>query len=102
MKISSHKPPDNISRIPASPTPNLNEPERIVQIGYRPVGGRAAAWTIGVVHSLFTRDKKNGKATEHLPDPHFHWCVLVGEYYHQMQITNGMIWYDNNKTSWSK
>lgn len=102
MKNSSQRPPDSISRIPTSPPPNLNAPERKVTIGYRPVGGRAAAWTIGVVHSLFTRDNKSANATARLPDPHYHWCVLVGEYYHQMQITNGVIWYDNNKTSWSK
>lgn len=106
MRGSSHKPPKPVSRIPTSPSPVLNDTERKVQIGFRPIGGRAAAWTFGIVHKLFKGfDKKDDGADgtrQRAPDPHYHWCVLVGDYYHQIQITDGMIWYDNNKTSWSK
>lgn len=101
MKNLLQKPPDNGSHIPRSPPPDFNATERKVHIGYRPVGGRAAAWTIGLIYSFF-KDKKNAKGQERLPDPHYHWCVLVGEYHHQMQITDGMVWYDNHRTSWSK
>lgn len=104
MKNAPQKSPENVSRVLTSQPPNLNTTERKVQIGYRPVGGRAVAWTVGVIHSLFanTKSKKSAETGGRLPDPHYHWCVLVGDYYHQIQITHGVIWYDNNKTSWSE
>lgn len=123
--------PSKSRRRTPSPLPDLDAAERPVRIGYRPVGGRAAAWTIGVVHSLLlflentknkmkkTKKNNNNKADDdasanlitasggvlevgRLPDPHYHWCVLVGGYHHQMQITDGVIWYDREETSWSE
>lgn len=93
----------NISRIPQNTPPDRYTTERKVQVGFRPVGGRATAWTIGVVHSLFRRGAQHLLAEQDLrPDPHYHWCVLVGDYYHQMQVTDGLVWYDNDKSSWSE
>lgn len=80
---------------------STNNFERKVQIGYRPVGGRVAAWTVGVIHTLLKRSSQM-PLKEELPDPHYHWCVLVGEYYHQIQITDDLLWYENCEVSWSK
>lgn len=94
------KPPENVSRVPTSQPPDLDAAERRVQIGYRPLGWRAAAWTIGVLNSFCANnDKNDAEKGDRLPDPHYHWCVLVEDYYHQMQISRGIIWYENNKTS---
>lgn len=93
--------PESISNISKSIPPNLNGPEREVKIGYRPIGGRAVAWTVGLVHSWLRRGAHLPDGEDVLPDPHFHWCVLVGEYYHQMQITDGLVWYSNDEVSWS-
>lgn len=102
MKIrNSSRDHGNVSRIPEHPAPDLKGDARKVQIGYRPVGGRAVTWTIGLIHGLLKRGTQL-PADEEMPDPHYHWCVIVGDYYHQMQITDGLIWYDNDEVSWSE
>ncbi len=43
----------------------------------------------------------NGKAnvgdTKEAPNVLCHWCVVVGDYYHQLQATNLLNWYNNGK-----
>lgn len=104
MKIPTKAQHGNASLIPTTPPPNQTCPKRRVQIGSRPIGGRATTWTVGVfleflkrVGNIYVRSK------EEAPDPHFHWCVIVGEYYHQAQIDlDGRMLYDNGSVSWSK
>lgn len=104
MKTSKDFHHETISRIPKDLPPITTAPKRTVHIGYRPVGGKVAAWTIGILDDFLKRlcpmvvdsDQNDG------PNPHHHWCIVVGHYYHHAQIANGLIWYENDKLSWSK
>ncbi|KAJ4393937.1 hypothetical protein N0V93_003154 [Gnomoniopsis smithogilvyi] len=101
MKISTGSHHETISRIPRNPTPSTTNVKRTVQIGYRPVGGRVAAWTIGLLNEFVKRMANMGIRTDDKgPNPHHHWCVIVGDYYHHAQITNGLMWYENEEISW--
>jgi hypothetical protein len=78
---------------------NINDSERKVYIGYRPIGGPG----VGLIHTFtggpVTWLEKTGKWP---PNPRYHWCVIVGSWYHQLQATNlngGDNYYDNQKTS---
>lgn len=96
----------NVLRIPTDTPPTKTDPKRPVQIGYRPVGGRAAAWTVGVLHDVLKRVGNMGIRLEDKgPNPHYHWCVIVGEFYHQAQSAGGeggRMYYANDKISWSE
>ncbi|KAJ4423163.1 hypothetical protein N0V82_002157 [Gnomoniopsis sp. IMI 355080] len=97
--IGSHH--GSISRIPEDHPPITTNVKRVVQIGYRPIGGRAAAWTIGVLNELLKRLGNMGiRIDDQGPNPHHHWCVIVGDFYHHAQITNGLMWYENEEVSW--
>lgn len=103
MKTSTGPHHGIVSRIPQNPPSSTIGVTRIVQIGYRPVGGRAVAWTFGVLNDLIKRLGNLGIRTDDQgPNPHDHWCVIVGNYYHHAQITNGLMWYENEETNWSK
>lgn len=103
MKTSTSPQPEPCSRIPWVPPPNTTDVKRTVKIGYRPIGGRVAAWTIGLLDELMNRLGNMGIRTDDKgPNPHYHWCVIVGDYYHHAQIKNGLMWYENEEVSWSK
>lgn len=96
----------NILRIDTNTPPTKADHKRPVQIGYRPVGGRAAAWTVGVLHEVLKRVGNMGiRLQDKGPSPHYHWCVIVGESYHQAQSAGGeggMMYYTNDTISWSE
>lgn len=96
----------NILRMPTDTPPTKTDSKRPVQIGYRPVGGRAAAWTVGVLHEVLKRVGNMGiRLKDKGPNPHYHWCVVVGESYHQAQSAGGeggRMYYANDNISWSE
>lgn len=103
MKTSKNSHHGVVSRIPKDILPSTNDPKRTVHIGYRPVGGMVAAWTIGMLDDILKRlslmDAHNDQTG---PNPHHHWCIIVGHYYHHAQIANGLMWYENDLLNWSK
>ena len=91
---------DNVNRVPAG-APNINDNERKVYIGFRFVGGPAAAWGANVLQGLSIPGALSLFGPK-LPNPTYHWCVMVGDFYHQLQATSldgGWNWYDNDRTS---
>lgn len=96
----------NVLRIPTKTPPAKADQKRPVQIGYRPIGGRVAAWTVGVLHEVLKRVGNMGlRFKDQGPSPHYHWCVVVGESYHQVQSAGGeggRMYYDNARVSWSE
>jgi len=87
-KKKDEPPPENVNRIPRD-NPNRNSDQRDVIVVSRAVGGPPLAIP-GLVLD----------AGSPFPNPLFHWGVLVGNYYHQLQTTNlidGQIFYDNAK-----
>ncbi|CAN8097934.1 unnamed protein product [Discula destructiva] len=103
MKTATTNPQhESASVIAITPPPNTQHSKRPVQIGYRPVGGRAAVWTVGVLHEILKRVGNMGiRLNDPGPNPHHHWCVVVGEYYHHAQIVeHGRVRYANGKISW--
>ncbi|KAK3348502.1 PPPDE putative peptidase domain-containing protein [Neurospora tetraspora] len=90
----------NVSRVPAG-EPNINDAPRKVYIASRFVGGKLGAWTLGLIADLIS----SGHYLGSMPSPNYHWCVLVGDYYHQLQATKQdgkhWNWYDNNVKDWT-
>lgn len=104
MKTSGDFHHKTVSRIPKDLPPSTTISKRSVNIGYRPLGGRVAAWTIGILDDFFRRlcHMFVDSDQNHEPNPHHHWCIIVGHYYHHAQIANGLMWYENDHLSWSK
>lgn len=90
----------NVDRVPAG-VANINDNDRTVYIGYRSVGGALGAWAKTVVSPGGAIDLFGSK----MPDPTYHWCIIVGDFYHQLQATHmsifvdGWNYYDND--TWS-
>ncbi|KAI0012216.1 hypothetical protein F4779DRAFT_634756 [Xylariaceae sp. FL0662B] len=89
-----HKYP-NINRIPDGPV-NINDVTRPVKIGYRAIGGGRDNAFINVL-GQWIAGKYNVGDTKETPNIFCHWCVVVGDYYHQLQTTDLLNWYDNNR-----
>jgi hypothetical protein len=93
-----HKYP-NVTRIPSAP-PNINDTTRVVKIGYRSVGGVNLDSKINWLRSALF-GKSNVGDTSEPPNPICHWCVIVGDYYHQLQASGDFPryynWYDNDR-----
>lgn len=93
-----HKNP-NINRIP-SELADINGVSRPVKIGYRTIGGAAIDAGINILRQLLT-GKSNIGDTKEAPNILCHWCVIVGDYYHQLQATDLLNWYENDKVGGS-
>lgn len=89
-----HKNP-NVNRIPDGP-PNINDAPRPVKIGYRAVGGQRVDAAINLFRQILA-GKSNVGDTKSAPNILCHWCVVVGDFYHQLQATEYLNWYDNNQ-----
>jgi hypothetical protein len=80
---------------------NINDNDRRVYIISRFCGGPAVAWGanigIGIVGGLFGI----GAAAVPYPNPSYHWAICVGDWYHQLQATDGRNWYENDKYDWT-
>lgn len=88
-----HKYP-NINRLPDG-VANINDTLRTVKIGYRSIGGAKVDAAVSALRFLFTGSINVGD-TKNAPNPLCHWCVIVGNYYHELQATDSLNWYDNN------
>ena len=97
----------NISIIPPAKA-NINDAQREVYIASRVVmGGRYGGavgmfekYAIGAVKDWVTDGLT--KVLDDAPDPFHHWCVIVGDYIHQLQSTSldgGWNYYTNEKFS---
>ncbi|KAF4634758.1 hypothetical protein G7Y89_g3346 [Cudoniella acicularis] len=93
-----HKYP-NKNRIPDG-LPNTNDVTRPVKIGYRVIGGEKWDGAFNLLRQLID-GKANIGDTKEAPNVLCHWCVIVGDYYHQLQATDLLNWYDNNKVGGS-
>lgn len=85
----------NVHRI-GNDQPNINGSTRVVKIGYRTVGGAYADAAVSIFKSLLLQ-KPNIGDTYLPPNILCHWVVVVGDWYHQLQATDSLNWYENNK-----
>ena len=87
---------------------NINDNLRTVYIGHREIGGKTGqlGWKL-LGLSTGAPLALAGLRGKSLPNVSRHWCVIVGDYYHQLQATSlglketGWNWYDNGKVSWN-
>ena len=85
----------------------MNDNLRTVYIGHRKLGGKDAqlGWKL-LGLSIAPAVPFANLPGKSLPYVSRHWCVIVGDYYHQLQATSlglkekGWNWYDNGKKSW--
>ena len=100
----------NNHRVPGG-APNISDNQRKVYIGHREIGGKVAAWAftinrranpIGAVSGLL---KLGFNKDQNIPHVSRHWCVIVGDFHHQLQSTGLSItstdynYYDNERHS---
>lgn len=74
---------------------NINSDTREVYIAHRVVGGGAGDGLFGRLEKLLT-----GPSVANAPNPLHHWCVVVGDYLHQLQATSllgGWNYYTNER-----
>lgn len=87
---------------------NINDNLRTVYIGHRQLGGKTGqlGWKL-LGLSTMPGLAFSGLPGKSLPNVSRHWCVIVGDHYHQLQATSlgltekGWNWYDNGKVSWN-
>jgi hypothetical protein len=90
----THKYP-NVNRIPDGPA-NINDSTRTVKIGYRAIGGKGGLDSVFNTLRQWIKGKPNTGDTWEAPNILCHWCVVVGDYYHQLQATDLLNWYENH------
>lgn len=97
---------ENKNRVPAG-EPNINDAPRKVYIASRFVGGKKYAWTFGLLKDIATAAliPAAGISLGSMPSPNYHWAVIVGDYYHQLQADPAdgekWNWYENNTYDWT-
>ena len=76
----------NPNAIPSA-TPNQHSERRPVRVGSHPVGGWLLARIVDVIGTVaFGPTSESGSTfdTKGPPDPTYHWGVIVGEFYHEL------------------
>jgi len=73
---------------------NIYNAERDVFIACRVVGGGALGGAVGQLYRATSGALQDvmtlglGGLVDRAPDPTYHWCVVVGQYLHQLQATS--------------
>ncbi|KAH7061738.1 hypothetical protein BKA62DRAFT_648362, partial [Auriculariales sp. MPI-PUGE-AT-0066] len=94
----------DINRVPSGES-NLNDNSRQVYIASRFIYGPYTQYAIqagkfiagGPVNAVLDYFRVD----DELPNPCYHWCVVVGDFYHQLQSDeNDKCYYENQRLHW--